>query len=692
MYKIFGLKHTLVRIKPVKPSKNLFDLIKNTKSIHNYSTFEKSSKSVIIETEGRHAEDIWKDYKTLINVNNLNKLDVTEFNRILGVFVKNLTIPGSYGKMLSIFQDMQEMAKVKPDESTYNIMMSMYLKKKDIKRINLCFDDMQKQNILPNTITYNIMIKAISKLGKSDTAMSLYNEMVERKIRRNEKTFTMLFCACSARRNVPQAHQFYKFMLNEGLQPDIYTYNAYINVIARNAKDLKELEKAMDVIKQMNEKGVKPTLVTYNILIKALQAMGKRTEALHLFNQMELEGVKPNSSTLEGIGITGLQALLKLRNTYKVTPSHIDFNTCMDQALKESKYTDAMEILSYMQESGFKPNVSTYSILMNAHIRQNDMLRAMELFTAMKNDNVEPDDYIYASLIDGFVAQNDVEQAFILVGHMLESKIELNKMTINRLIDTASKSKDPRLVQRVFERIERLTVPNKDACERVLWRIAQSYDIPVVEKYLKIMNKHNHIINRETFTAIITGASKGDNLTQARYWYNLMIGQGISPDHMLLSMMIRAHADAKVIDKTLSLWNDFHYFGIAPDDDDIMYVLNLCAETGHWKDEIRILGQLKELGYDADSYKARITGKKQQSNDGIESKMDPDEEYYEEYGEYLKTRLANKSVIKVKERMQKWVRVVAKISSQKMDDNAKSRVEQWTPYRKHQLPITGTKD
>ncbi|CAG8711311.1 2563_t:CDS:1, partial [Cetraspora pellucida] len=602
---------------------------------------------------------------------------------ILGVFVRNSSIPGVYGKMLTIFQDMRDLAKVKPDESTYNIMMSMYLKRKDLKGINICFGDMQKQKIIPNTITYNIMIKAISKFSKSDTAMTLYREMIERKIKRNEKTFTMLFCACSIKRDVPLAHQFYKFMLNEGLQPDIYTYNAYINVIARNAKDLTDLQKATDVIKQMKEKGIKPTLVTYNILIKGLQTMGKRTEALHLFDQMELEGVKPNSSTLEGIGITGLQALLKLRNTYKVTPSHKDFNTCMDQALKESKYNDAMEILSHMQKSGFKPNVSTYSILMNAHIRQNDMFRAMELFTAMKNDNVEPDDYIYASLIDGFLAHNNVEQAFKLVDHMLESKVELNKMTVNRLIDTASKSKDPRLVQRVFERIERLTVPNKDACERVLWRIAQSYDVSAVEKYLKIMDKHNHMINRETFTAIITGASKGGNLPQARYWYNLMIKRGIAPDHMLISMIIRAHADAKEIDKTLSLWNDFHYFSIAPDDDDIMYVLKLCAETNHWKDEIRILGQLKELGYDADSYKEKISEKKQQSNDRIEPKTDPDEEYYEEYGEYLKARLANKSVIKAKERMQQWVWNVAKISSQRMDDNAKIRVEQWTPYRKN---------
>ncbi|CAG8560295.1 8286_t:CDS:1, partial [Scutellospora calospora] len=550
---------------------------------------------------------------------------------------------------------------------------------------------MQKQNILPNTITYNIMIKAISKLSKSDTAMAIYREMVERNIKRDEKTFTMLFCVCSVRRNVPQAHQFYKFMFNEGLQPDVYTYNAYINVIARNAKDLKELQKAIDVITQMKEKGVKPTLVTYNILIKALQAMGKRTDALHLFNQMELEGIKPNSSTLEGIGITGLQALLKLRNTYKVTPNHTDFNTCMDQALKESKYNDAMEILSYMQNCGFKPNVSTYSILMNAHIRQKDMFRAMELFFAMKNDNVEPDDYIYASLIDGFLTQNYVEQAFKLVDNMLESKVVLNKMTVNRLIDTASKFKDPNLVQRVFERIERLTVPSKDACERVLWRIAQSYDVPVVEKYLKIMDKHNHMTNRETFTAVITGASKGGNLAQARYWYNRMVERGISPDHMLLSMMIRAHADAKEIDKTLSLWNDFHYFSIAPDDDDIMYVLKLCAETNYWRDEIRILGQLKELGYDADLYKAKIAEKKQQTSDGIESKMDPDEEYYEEYGEYLKTRLVDKSIIKAKERMNKWVRNVAKVSSQRMDDNARIRVEQWIPYRKHPSSMTETK-
>ncbi|CAG8617431.1 188_t:CDS:1, partial [Acaulospora colombiana] len=654
--------------------KNLGDDTSN--DISTSSSEEEPPKPLLIETERRDSEEVWLSYKSLVITDQLDKLDIRDFNRVLGLFKKNISShPKAQRRMLTILEDMQSKTKLEPDESTYNIMMSMCLERKDFEGIKNYFRSMQQQSISPNTVTYNIIMAAAIKLDKPADAFALYDEMVKKGVERNQKTFTMLLQACAKKRSIKQADFFYEAMLREGIAPDVFIYNARINVIARNARDMKELKPAFKIVEEMRQNGIKPTTLTYHILIKSLIEINERTEALQLFNQMEHDGCLPDALILEGIGITGLRALINMRDTYGVTPTAEDYNKFMNQALKESKFNDATEILRLMLQYGFKPSVSTYSIIINAHIRNKDVQKAMQLYKAMKKDDIRADSHIFSSLIVGLIAQGEIDRAFELFEEMLNSNVKPNFRTINRIIDTASQSDDVSIVRVVFGRLQNLTTPGKSAFERVLWRIAQVGDRTAVEEYLSLMARRNHDINDVTFRSIITGSCKGKHLREARYWYKRMIDLDLRPNHMLLSSLLKCHAESRNVEVTYALWDDFHYFGILPDDEDIMFILLTCRETKSWHIENRVLEQLKELGYNMHTYKSEIEAVK--TNQSQENVLNSTRIAIETW---IKTRKPSDSVQKsmqeikrAQEKLQKWVNSVGTKNELRLDESAKNR-------------------
>ncbi|RHZ75554.1 hypothetical protein Glove_212g109 [Diversispora epigaea] len=660
---------------------------------------EKGGKS-LIDVENKTGEEVWIHYKSLSNKFK-DKLQIKDFNKVLGVFLRNLpTDPVFHDRMLTILDEVNY--RMKPDESTYNTMMSMSLQRKNLEEMKYYFDIMQDQKIKPNTITYNIMITAIVRIGKATQAFALYDDMRKKGIERNQKTFTMLIQACVKTRDVKQAKSLYNDMLKEGIIPDVIIYNTLINVTARNATNLKELEPAFNYVEEMKQKGITPITSTYSILVKSLIEMGKRTEALQIFNQMEKDGCKPDALILEGIGLTGLKSLIKMRDTYNITPSNEDYNTFINQAIRESKFNDAAEILRIMLQNGYQPDVSTYSIIINAHIKNNDISKAMQLYNAMKIDNIKSDSYIFSALIIGYVMKKDIDQAFNLIDEMLNSHVELNNRTINRIIDTASEHQDITIIQKVFDRLLRMTNPDKVAFERVLWRVAQTGQLTMVENYLILMEKYNHKIDFDTFKSIITGSCKGIHLSEGLYWYQKMIDLKLRPNHLLLSTLLRCHAEPKYSNKMFVLWNDFHYFGILPDDEDIMFVLLICREISSWQMENRILRQLKDLGYNTDTYKTALDAIdlqkiNEEDNNNNNNNTKKDESIQKIQGLKLNTgaielwiKQRKKSInaykkreIEIrnaKENLQKWANKVGIRNEAKLDTSAKKRVNQWLPY------------
>merc|ERR1712183_591563 len=93
-------------------------------------------------------------------------------------------------------------------------------------------------------------------------------------------------------------------MQEEGVTPDIITYNALISACAKR----NQLEKAMEVFDALREhEGVVPDIITYNALISACAMASQPEKALEVFGLMREQGVMPDEMTYSALVSAGVK-------------------------------------------------------------------------------------------------------------------------------------------------------------------------------------------------------------------------------------------------------------------------------------------------------------------------------------------------------------------------------------------------
>ncbi|CAG8553393.1 14575_t:CDS:1 [Funneliformis mosseae] len=543
---------------------------------------EGSSYRPFIPTEGRDINDIWSDYNNLTQ-EQFKTMTIKDFNNILGSFKKFLIYSDVHdkllvhGKMLSIFSDLEMKAKLKPDVSTYNILMSTALNLQDLSKLQNLFKIMKRQEIKPNTVSYNIMISGTIKLGHRPDAFKLYNEMVDLGIERSNITYSMLLSACARDSRFMDALSYHEKMLKEGIKPDVYNYNALLRVLMNNA----DRSKLIGIYDVMKKQGIKPTIVTYNYLIKGMNLRGEKEYAKKFLDDMKNEGINPSILILDSFGITGIEAIQKSGDQSGKCLDVIDYNTLLRGCVKKSEYHDAFEIFNLMRENKVTPNLATYTIIMGAYLQKNEIEFAMELFNRMKNDNVAPDSQVYTFMIDSLLNQGKTKQAFDLLSEMnnetsgKKDKIAFNKKEVIRLLGSASKLEGNDVIENLFREISRTPSQlTSGAFEKVLWRVAQGKDEERIEYYLEYMRKREIPIKNTTYEAIIDGFIQKKDINNSIYWYDRMVDKEFVPTGKIIFRMMQFFSNSKEI---IRYWDDFFKYGIRPGKDDVNLIIDYCC-------------------------------------------------------------------------------------------------------------------
>ncbi|CAI2179531.1 5654_t:CDS:1 [Funneliformis geosporum] len=585
---------------------------KDTKSYNEFAvkvdnqtskTDDDSSYRPFIQTEGRDIDDIWSEYNNLTR-EQFKTMTIKDFNNILGSLKKFLINSDAHekllvhGKMLSIFSDLEMKAKLKPDVSTYNILMSTAFDLKDFSKLQNLFQIMKRQEIKPNTVSYNIMISGTVKLGHRPDAFKLYNEMVDLRIERSNITYVMLLSACARDYRFVDALSYHEKMLKEGIKPDVYNYNTLLRVLMNNA----DRSKLIGIYDVMKKQGVKPTIVTYNYLIKAMILRGEKEYAKKFFDEMKNEGINPSILILDSFGITGIEAIQKSGDQSGKHLDVIDYNTLLRGCVKKSEYHDAFEIFNLMRENKVAPNLATYTIIIGAYLQKNEIEFAMELFNKMKYDNVAPDSQIYTFMIDSLLNQGKTKQAFNLLSEITNlnyktsNKIGFNKKEVIRLLDSASKLEDNDVIENLFREISRTPSQlTSGVFEKVLWCVAQGKDEERIEYYLEYMRKREIPIQNTTYEAIIDGFIQKKDKNNSIYWYEQMADKEYVPTGKIIFRMMQFFSNSNEI---IRYWDDFYRYGIRPGKDDVNLIIDYCCSGKSNKDLVsRVFFQCRKMKF-----------------------------------------------------------------------------------------------
>ncbi|XP_021676196.2 putative pentatricopeptide repeat-containing protein At1g02420 [Hevea brasiliensis] len=195
--------------------------------------------------------------KSMADARNVYHTLKKEFRPNLQTF--NILLSGwkSSEEAESFFEEMKELG-IKPDVVSYNSLIDVYCKGREMEKAYKVVEKMRDEDISPDVITYTSIIGGLGLIGQPDKARGVLKEMKE-----------------------------------YGCYPDVAAYNAAI----RNYCIAKRLGDASSLMDEMVDKGLSPNATTYNLFFRVFYWSNDLRSSWSLYRRMMDVGCLPNTQS-----------------------------------------------------------------------------------------------------------------------------------------------------------------------------------------------------------------------------------------------------------------------------------------------------------------------------------------------------------------------------------------------------------
>ncbi|XP_058109136.1 pentatricopeptide repeat-containing protein At2g33680 [Magnolia sinica] len=215
-------------------------------------------------------------------------------------------------------------------------LVDMYAKCRSIDDAHKEFDQLQE----PDVVLWSSMISGYVQNGENEKALSLYCRMEMEGILPNDLTMASVLRACSNLAALEQGKQIHARTIKYGLGLEVPIGSALSTMYAKCGN----LEDGSFVFRRMPDRDI----VSWNSMISGLSQNGHGSEALKIFDEMRLEGTKPDHVTFVnllsacshmGLVDRGWSYFNSMCNEYGIVP-RLDHYACMVDILSRAGMLD----------------------------------------------------------------------------------------------------------------------------------------------------------------------------------------------------------------------------------------------------------------------------------------------------------------------------------------------------------------
>lgn len=178
----------------------------------------------------------------------------------------------------------------RPDLHTFNILLSGW---KSPEEAEAFFAEMKDMGVEPDIVSYNCLVDVYCKGRQIENAVKVMNKMREEGIDLDVITYTSLIGGLGLVGQPDKAAEVLKEMKEYGCYPDAPAYNAVI----RNFCIAKRLGDAYKFMDEMVEKGLSPTATTYNVFFRSFYWANDLRSSWSLYMRMRETGCLPNTQS-----------------------------------------------------------------------------------------------------------------------------------------------------------------------------------------------------------------------------------------------------------------------------------------------------------------------------------------------------------------------------------------------------------
>eukprot|EP01018_Ginkgo_biloba_P038372 Gb_05116 [translate_table: standard] len=273
-------------------------------------------------------------------------------------------------------------------------LMDMYAKCGSIDTASQLFDKLSERDI----VAWSAIISCYAQNGHAKEALILFNKMQRRDIKPNMVTMASILPACAHLSALQKGKQIHGYIIRNGFE-SVAVDTALIDMYAKCG--------SIYFARQWFDKMCKRDVVSWNAMIAGYNQNGHFNKALTLFNEIQLQDLKPNSTTLVSI----LPACANL------------------SALQRGK-----RIHGYIIKSGFELDAVVLTALIDMYAKCGNIEFARQLFDKMFQRNLVS----WNAIILGYGMHGHGEDALALFSKMQQTGMKPDHVTFIGVLSACS--------------------------------------------------------------------------------------------------------------------------------------------------------------------------------------------------------------------------------------------------------------
>ncbi|XP_008795326.3 putative pentatricopeptide repeat-containing protein At5g08490 [Phoenix dactylifera] len=450
-----------------------------------------------------------------------------------------------------------------------NALLTHYSKVGDMKAVESIFKQMHSRDL----VTWNTVIAGYALNGWLSRAINLFHELLSSEIKPDSITLIGVLPVCAQLNDVREGKKIHGYILRHLLLcQEASTGNALISFYGKCG----ELDNALKTFKGIPERD----LISWNAMLSAYADNEQWEKFVDLLNQMNLKGIQPDPvTTLSVLQVSAFYGIKKVREAHAYslragfTSQMTVGNAILDAYAKCGSTDDAFRMFRSLTGR----NVITGNTMISGYLKHGCREDAEMIFGQMCERDVTT-----WNLMIQVYAQNDcIDRAFGLFHELQHERMKPDNVGMMSILAACARLASVHLVRQCHGYIIRASLGDDHLEGALLDSYAKCGSINDAYKLFRTSYQKDLV----TYTAMLGGYAMHGMAQEALGVYSQMVELDIKLDHVIITSLLSACSHAGLVDEGWKLFKSISKnHGIEPTMEHYACMVDLLARRGRFRE------------------------------------------------------------------------------------------------------------
>ncbi|XP_059068267.1 pentatricopeptide repeat-containing protein At4g13650-like [Cryptomeria japonica] len=467
------------------------------------------------------------------------------------------------------------------DVTVATALVDMYSKCGSIDKARELFDRMPKRSV----VSWTAMISGYTQNGFDEMALETFKQMQSAGVKPDLTTFASILPACAKMGALEQGMDIHHSIKDRGVLSDIVVATALVDMYAKCG--------SMDNARELFDKMPQRDVISWNAMIAGYVQNGFVEKALEIFKQMQLIGIKPDSTTYASILPTcaKMGALEQGRSIHQSVKDRgmlsdvVVATALVDMYAKCGSIDKACELFDTMPQR----NEFSWTAMIAGYAQNGFDEKALETFRQMQLSGVKPNSTTFASVLPACAKIGDLEQGMGIHQSIIDRGLLSDVVVTTALIDMYAKCGS---IDKAYELFNKMPQRNVVSWTAMIAGYAQNGFVEKALDNFKQMQLAGVAPDSSTFASIFLACAKAGALEHGMDIHQSIKDTEILSDVVVATALVNMYAKCGSIDRARELFDRISKRDI------ISWNAMIAgyAQNGLCKDALKIFELMKNSG------------------------------------------------------------------------------------------------